>query len=133
MSSMYFEKECTNEKKLGKEMFKLVGRILKEAPEQIQQTGLSCANVVFDDLVKDPIKTVEKIYDQFGYTVSDEYRKIMEDYVKANAAKREKSSALGKGMGQWHTLEGFGVKEEDLRKGNYEEYVKAFNIPEKGK
>ena len=133
MFNIYFEKDCADDKKLGRNMFQLVSRIFKEAPASMKEVGLPCANVIFDDLVHDPIKAVESVYAQFGWTVTDEYRQILKKYVDENAQKRKKSSAGGKDMGNWHTLKGFGIEEKELLEGNFAEYVKAFNIPQNGK
>jgi hypothetical protein len=133
MFNMYFEKECADDKKIGRNIFNFVSEVLKKAPLDMKEAGVPCANVIFDDLIADPISVIESIYKQYNWDMSEEYRVILEKYIAENAQKREKTGAGSKALGAWHSLEGFGITKEELLQGNYANYIKEFNLPLKGK
>ncbi|HEY3495504.1 MAG TPA: sulfotransferase, partial [Polyangiaceae bacterium] len=64
--------------------------------------------VRYDDLIRDPIGTVERIYSAFGYSVGAEFR-----------ARLEQAAAQGRSFKSRHqyALEQFGLTEGDLREG----------------
>lgn len=155
----YFEKECRDDHALGRQLRDVTAKWLEFAPRDIEKSGLPNLNVVYNDLVADPIGTVKKIYDHFGWEFSKEYENILSDFMdkdrqKRERIKREKSmsgkntsgkntsgkNASGKSSGghssggdndKLHTYlpEEFGLTEKELSEGVFAAYVQKFNLP----
>lgn len=86
----YFEKECRDDHALGQQLRDVTAKWLETAPKDIEKSGLPNANVVYNDLIADPISTVKKIYDHFGWEFSKEYEHILNDFMEKDRQKREK-------------------------------------------
>jgi hypothetical protein len=69
---------------------------------------------VYNDLIQDPVSVVKAIYKQFHWTFTDEYERLLENYLEENRqarlavkAKKQKGGALHTyTAGEWvlHTL-----------------------------
>ena len=73
------------------------------------------AHVKYKELIKDPIATVKRIYEGFGWNFSKKYEEALEEYIQKNKIEREK---LKKGKGSLHkyTLEEFDLSKEKVDK-----------------
>lgn len=69
---VYYENDCRDDNAIGRGLTDLTARYLKQAPEDIAQTGLDCAHVTYNELIKNPVGVVKAIYKQFGWTFSPE-------------------------------------------------------------
>lgn len=74
-------------------------------------------HVRYEDLVADPIGTVERIYDHFGYEVTDEFRSNMRHYLETNRQHKH-----GKPR---YSLEQFGLSEEMIDEA-FADYNRTF-------
>lgn len=82
-------------------------------------------HVLYRDFIKDPIITVQKIYDGFGWDYSDRYDTSLKDYIAASKVKRA-AQAQGKAKLHSYSLEEFGLDGEEMRKRlawYYEKYL----------
>ena len=45
--------------------------------KDIEESGLDCAHITYNNLIKDPVAVVQQIYKQFGWHYSEEYDKVL--------------------------------------------------------
>ncbi|HDH96960.1 MAG TPA: sulfotransferase, partial [Proteobacteria bacterium] len=84
----------------------MIGHWYRYPVEKIESWSEDCRQIVrYDDFVKDPGGTVLKIYERFGFEVSDEYRKRLEEETKK--ARAYKSRHV-------YSLEQFGLTKEEI-------------------
>lgn len=104
---------------------------MANASRDIASSSLTNANVIYDDLVKDPIGTIQGIYKHMGWTFTEEYLDLLKVYLLDNKQKREHvTSKQGHGDAlHFYSPESYGLTEEQLTKGKYSEYCKMYNIP----
>ena len=102
---------------------------MQQTPKDVKESGLACADVIYNDLIKDPKSVIKSIYKQFNWTYSDEYNVILDAYLQKNNEERE--ALKGKHAKSLHTYtpEEFGLTAEELTGGKFAEYCKAFNVP----
>ena len=114
---------------MGKRIKYATEQLLQQTPKDVKESGLDCADVIYNDLIKDPKAVIKKIYKQFHWTYSDEYDAILEAYLVKN--NEERLALKGKQGHALHTYtpEEFGLTAEELTTGNFAEYCKAFNVP----
>lgn len=127
MHQIYFEQEGRDDHKLGQRVAKISGDLLVNAPSYIQESGLPCSNIVYNNLVADPIGTVKSIYQEYGWTFTPQYEKILKDYLEENAKDRKKK-AKGEVLHEYHPKE-FGLTEDVLSTGKFKEYIDKYNVP----
>mmetsp|Transcript_6173 Transcript_6173/g.8167 ORF Transcript_6173/g.8167 Transcript_6173/m.8167 type:complete len:460 (+) Transcript_6173:437-1816(+) len=72
-------------------------------------------SVHYGDLIKDPVGTVKAIYAQLGYEFTNEYEKILVDYIEKDRIHREeiKKKTGGKKMHNY-SAEMFGLTGEEI-------------------
>jgi hypothetical protein len=73
------------------------------------------ANIMYTQLIKDPIKTIKALYAEVGYEFTGEYEQKLREYIEANNAEREalkKKGGAGKGKVQSYDLMDFGLTDE---------------------
>lgn len=90
--SVYFETDTRDDATLGKQVMGMSANLLRDTPKNIAESKLSSADVLYHDLVNDPLQTVKDVYTQFGWEVSAEYEAIIKDYLEADRKKRERIS-----------------------------------------
>lgn len=128
----YYENECRDDALIGRSVCDLSAQNLVQAPKDMEAANLPCSNVIYNDLIKDPISVVKSIYQQFGWKYTTEYEKIIEAYLEEDRKKRESMKKKGRSQDQTlHTYspEEFSLTTEELSTGAYAEYIKKFNIP----
>lgn len=129
---LYYEPECRDDMELGRRIKKVSQEVLAQTPKDIASSGLECAHVLYNDLIKQPEEVVKGIYKQFNWTYTDEYDGILKAYLKKNNEEREamkkknggKSAAL-----HTYSPEEFGLTSEELTTGNFAEYCNRYNVP----
>jgi hypothetical protein len=130
--SIYYEKEGRDDSSLGHNTRDVSAKFLLKTPKDIEESGLDCAHCVYNDLIKDPITMIKSIYKQFGWKYTEEYEKLLNDYITADKKKRQAIKELGRGKGDaQHTYspEEFGLTESELIGGDFETYCNMFNVP----
>jgi len=134
---MYFENECRDDHALGRSMLKVSEDLLAQAPVDIATSKLPCADVVYDNLVADPVGTVQKIYLQFGWEYTAEYdaklrAHVDEDKRQRDALKAKKvKEGVAKSSEVLHTYspEEFGMTAQELSSGKYADYISKYSTP----
>ena len=127
---VYYEPECRNDSEIGLKVHQVSSNLLIKAPNDIIESKLQCNHVIYEDLIKNPIEIIKSIYKQFQWNYTNEYNTILlnyleDDRIKRNALKTQRQSE------KLHTYypEEFGLTEKMLSEGNYDTYVKKFNVP----
>ena len=127
MHNIYFERSCLDHKALGEDIAQCAKDALDQAPADIDRLGLDCADVIFDELVEDPMATVQKVYSHFGWEFSEEYSQILKTFLDDDKKKRSelRKKKGGKSVLHEHSLDFFGLREDDLK---FEKYVKRYGM-----
>jgi len=128
MHQIYFEQEGRDDSKLGKMVSKISGELLTSAPAMIKESKLPCANIVYNNLVADPVGTVRSIYKEYGWDFTAEYEKILNDYLEGNRKDRVKRAKGNANLHHYHPEE-FGLTEDNLTTGKFAEYITQYNVP----
>ena len=133
LHKLYYENECRDDHELGKSLLKISETLLETAPVHIRESKLPCADVIYNDLVKDPIQAVKNIYLQFGWNFTAEYENVLKNHLADDKKHREevKAKKVLQGNANLHTYtpEEFGITAEELTSGGYGRYIKQYKIP----
>ncbi len=128
--SVYYEPECLDVNALGKSIAQSTGEILRQATQDMAETKLAHSDVVYNDLVKDPIECVRSIYEKMGWTFSDEYLDRLKAYLLENKQKRDSVNAKnGSSTLHHYSPASYGIAEDELSTGLYADYCKKYNVP----
>jgi hypothetical protein len=84
--------------------------------------GKAVATVRYEDLIRDPVGTVTRIYEQFGFSMSDGFQARLE---AAGAEVR------GYRSGHVYELKDFGVSEEEIYRGARDVFAR-FGLDDRG-
>ena len=71
------------------------------------------SHVMYKDLIKDPIGTVQKLYTEFGYEFTDAYKSKLEEYLFEDKKKRDATKGTRDKLHQY-TLEEYGLSDSDI-------------------
>lgn len=130
---MYYEPSCRNDAELGRHIAHLSGDLLEKAPRDIKDSGLDNTNVLYNELIADPVATVKKIYQDFGWTVSAEYEAKLNAYLAEDSLKREeiKKKNSGASGAALHTYspEEFSLTHGELCSGKFAAYADMYRVP----
>ena len=85
-------------------MLKVSEETLREAPKRIEASRLPCADVIYNNLVADPLKAVKEIYLQFGWNFTAEYEARLTEYLRQDKQHREATWKLARVYNQVHRL-----------------------------
>jgi hypothetical protein len=133
LHKLYYENESRDDNVLGQIMLKVSEYMLGQAPKRIDDSKLPCADVIYNNLVADPLKAVKEIYLQFGWNFTAEYEARLKEYLRLDKIHRDemKAKKMKQGGSNLHTYtpEEFGLTAEQLSTGGYADYIKRFNIP----
>jgi len=84
----------------------MIGHWYRYPVEQLESWPEECRQIVkYDDFVKDPGRTIVELYERFGFEVSEEYRRILDEGTRKARAYRSKHV---------YSLEQFGLTREEL-------------------
>lgn len=107
--------------KLGDMSLDYAKEFLKRGDESYSRCAAKAthapAHVRYPDLISDPIGVVKRLYDDFGYEFTAEYRDILERFVEENRrARKERVTSGGRKRMHEYELEDYGLTEERLEK-----------------
>jgi hypothetical protein len=120
------EQLCYNPVKkdiIGKTMLRAVGQLLERGlrgRDAADPDHRRVLDVNFQDTVGQPLETVERIYQHFGYPFTPEFRQRVERYLAENAKHRS-------GVQHSYTLEEYGLTADEL-KTRFQFYTDRFPI-----
>ena len=130
---MYYERNCLDRTALGEDICGYARDRLQQTPLDIHSLALDCADVIFDELVSDPIGTVKKVYQHFDWQFTEEYEEILKRHLAEDAKKRALVRRRKGGVSALHEhdLGRFGLREEDLANEEvFREYVRRYGMQE---
>lgn len=73
------------------------------------------ANVFYDSLISDPIRTISSLYDDFGYDFTDKYKRNIEEYLVNDKKKRDSLKGQSKSVHKY-SLEEYGLTDAEIDK-----------------
>jgi len=92
-------------------------RIIANDPEKAQKFF----DLKYSDLTRQPIATIQRIYEHFGYEFSEEYRQRLEEYVNVgDRAKRTKYPTVP------YTLEELNLTEDEINE-KFHDYIESYS------
>eukprot|EP00968_Pinguiococcus_pyrenoidosus_P021405 scaffold2771_cov252-Pinguiococcus_pyrenoidosus.AAC.41 len=112
-----------------KDFQKVLKRAIDELEDATRKQDVKVSHVLYEDLVRDPIAVVRKLYEEFGYDFTPEFERRLEDYLEKNKKERKAMKASQKSI-HAYSPETFGVSTEDVLR-EWEWYHKRFGIPTK--
>jgi hypothetical protein len=83
------------------------------------------SNVMYTELISDPVLTVKKLYAEVGYDFTPEYEGRLKTYIEENNKEREKLKKKGGKKLHSYDVKDFGLKEEAIEE-QFEWYKKKF-------
>lgn len=129
---IYYDLDTQDRREIGRNIKGLAGRALTKATADLKKTKLECANVIFNDLVEDPIAVVRNIYKQFKMEYTQDFEDTMKAYMVKNNAERlvlkQKVEAQGKEF-DVHYPETYGLTVGELTEGPFADYLKEYPFP----
>lgn len=108
------ERQPCNLHDIGAEQLQFWSACVKQAAVVLRNRRDGVAHVKYQDLVQQPLATVERLYNELGLTVSDEFRAKVSDYLHRNRAKRDKIPHHIKRFHNY-TLQEYGLSKEEIR------------------
>ncbi|KAJ8601649.1 hypothetical protein CTAYLR_009823 [Chrysophaeum taylorii] len=128
------EQRPTNLRAIGAEQLVFWSAAIHRATKALKHNPGKCAHVAYDDLVADPLATVERLYAAIGLAVSDEFRDRIRAYLDRNNAQREQ---IPRHLRKFHaySLQEYGLTSDKLRAempDYYATYVDAPPVGSKG-
>ena len=131
---VYYDPSTHDDAALGRAVRDLSAELLHKVPRDIKESGLPCADVVYNTFVADPVATVRGIYQQLGWDFTAEYEGILHKHIAEDRLKRQ-SMKSKRGAGAEDVLhtyapEEFHLTAQELTEGKkFADYVKQYNIP----
>lgn len=125
---VYYENESRSDALLGRKVRDLSSRFLLECDKDIKESGLPCSHIHYEDLIRDPVGVVKKIYANNNWVFSDAYQTVLQEYLKDNKEAREKKKGESDVLHDYSPEE-FSLTADELSAGNFAEYVKMFDVP----
>jgi len=125
---MYYTRESRNDALLGRKVAECTAKVLQRAPRDIAESNLPCYHVVYEDLIRDPIEAMRRIYRQQNWDFTTEYEHKLRVYLEQNASVRQKLRSKRSEV-HIYTPEEFSLTKEELSAGAFREYCDEFSIP----
>ena len=82
-----------------------------------ESKGHKRGNVMYTELIKNPVGTVKKLYGDLGYEFTPEYEKLLKEYVEENNREREALKKSGAKKLHSYELKDFNLDEEKVAEG----------------
>ena len=101
-------------------------RAMEELDEAKTQGSVKTENVLYDDLISDPIGTIKQLYDSLGYNFSKEFETRLEEYIRMNKEERKKMQGAKKKLHSY-SAEEYGLTNEELEEA-FKEYHDKFGV-----
>jgi hypothetical protein len=102
----------------------LLGRGLR-GRDAADPDGRRVLDIAFQDTVRQPLETVERIYAHFGYPFTPEFRQKVEQFLAEDAQRRQQVPRHA------YTLEPYGLSAAGLRH-QFRDYLERFQIAPEG-
>ena len=105
-------------KALGDDVLHFGGEWIKRADEFLAKNDKKKhprSSVMYEELIKDPISTVKKLYKDIGLEFTDEYERRLKIYIDEDKKKREALKKKVGGSGEHlhsYDIADFGIEEE---------------------
>ena len=77
LHQVYYTDDCANDALIGRELFKHVEEGLIYTEQNILASKVNNFNVLYENLVKDPVQIIKGIYKYFQWEFSKEYESIL--------------------------------------------------------
>jgi hypothetical protein len=132
LSQVYYENESRNDALLGKKVRDLSAKYLLQCVDNIKESKLPCSHIRYEDLTRNPIEAIKSIYSQNKWEFSSEYEAVLKTYLQENReqqAKTKSGQVKNKEVLHHYTPEEFSLTNKELTSGNFETYVKMFDVP----
>lgn len=124
---MYYEPEGRDDVALGQKIKEISEKGFTECSEFLKKTSMPCVHTIYNDLIANPIECIKNIYKELGWQFTKEYETILLDYI---AEDKKKRSNIKKSKGEHlYKPEEFGLTEEILSTGIFNDYIKTYNLP----
>lgn len=128
--SVYYTPDGLNANALGQQLKKVSADVLHQASKDITDSHVKCSHVLYNELIKNPVKVVKDIYAQNGWEYTSAYEKNLNEYLEQNKREREALKKSGKGEALHHYApELYGLTAEELSTGGFESYIEEFKVP----
>mmetsp|Transcript_17266 Transcript_17266/g.29546 ORF Transcript_17266/g.29546 Transcript_17266/m.29546 type:complete len:248 (+) Transcript_17266:741-1484(+) len=107
----------------------ILDRLLKTRRDHPERSK-KIVDIAFQDLIKDPLRTVRNVYKVFGIDLTPETMKGMKSYLNGTAG--DGLGKKGKHGKHEYKLEWFGLEESTLVDNpTFTSYCKEYNVPQK--
>jgi hypothetical protein len=129
-NSVYFEPESINQADVGTSVRDVSAFALEKATQDLQNSNLQHADVIYSDLIKNPLAIIKSIYKNFGWEVSPQYEQNILNYLEENKRERDRLKAK-KSSEQLHNYgpEDFALTSAELCEGKFADYIKKYKLP----
>ena len=87
-----YEREGINPLHIGQSMKNIMGKALVQAHNDLQEVGCPVSNVHYEDLTRNPIETIRHLYQEFGWIFTENYERILRDYLAKDTIKRQQKA-----------------------------------------
>lgn len=128
---MFFDSQQFDSATVGESVKSVSEKALFQAMNDLSQSTVAHTNVLYENLLTDPMDTVKRIYANFGWSFTNEYENILHDYLTQNALQRTemiKKQSKSHTVLHHYTAEDFGLTKEDLSSGRFADYITKFNL-----
>lgn len=98
---------------LGQDTIKFWQAMLRKADHDLSTVQIPHSHVRYEKLIKDPVAVVKDIYSSMGWEYTDEYDKILGDYIAENKAKRSKIKGKSKKLHNY-SMEMYAMSKEQV-------------------
>ena len=155
---LYYEGDTCDTTLLGQKVAESAHQLVSECPAIIREIGCDAAHVNYANLIDDPVETIRmvcacicvflflccavpnfvqifiisQIYSQFNWDFTEEYHKVLleflkTDAVKRNATKKKNQNKILHNTSAANTLRNFGLNEQ-LVLEKFQTYIKDFGL-----
>lgn len=136
---MYYERESFDPVLIGHSLKNVLGPTFLQAHADLQEVGSPVCNVYYDDLTHNPVETIRSLYKEFGWTFTEKYELLLNEFLAKDSMKRQELASTFKASGENrsnrkmvghdYTPEEFGLTNDDLSTGLFADYCQLYNIP----
>jgi hypothetical protein len=132
LHGIYYDKDTCDHHEVGRQITELTSKCLKKAMDVLQRPNVTCAHVIFNDLVQDPINEIKKIYEKFDMEYTSDFESNMRKYLEKNNAERavlkQNVEKAGKKF-DYNDPADYGLDCNGLVNGNFKLYLDKFKFP----
>lgn len=133
LHSIYYDKETCDPKEVGRNMSELCSRGLSKAMQDLKDTKLQTAHVIFNSLVDDPVSAIKAVYRDLDLEYTQQFEDNMRAYMVQNNAERAALKAKVEATGKifdYQDPSDYGLSAEELlAMPGFKQYMKNFDFP----